>query len=203
MKLDLPLMTSERMYNNMAIKPKRKRRTASLATMRQNVSHIRKMISRLEQLPLTVPKENFTPVKVRRMGSRLIIDGVIYKPADLEKLIASGKKVNWQIPALGQLEEMLAKEEYRRDKMTGKRNKITALTELEQKQAIAGIKMITSKEEMEFNEWLNRGSDGYKKNLYYHKYGADTINRGDIRGFLQFIGVENMEELEAAMEKSR
>ena len=184
-------------------KPKTKGRTASLATMRQNISHIRKMISRLNQLPLTVPKENFEPIKVRRMGSRLIVDGVAYKPADLEKMIASKKKVEWSVPVLQQLEDMLAKEEYRRDAATGKRNKITALTELEQKQAIEGVAMITSEEEMKFNEWLNSGSDGWKKNLYYHVYGANSINRGDIRGFMELNNVDTIEELDEALNNRR
>lgn len=170
----------------------RKKRTASLKTIRENISHLRKMISRLEKTQLSVPQEGKV-YNIKRFGSRLIIDGKTYKPSDLEKL--SGKKADFRIQAIQWLEEKLQAEEYRRIQTTGKRDKITALSELEVKQSIAGEVRITTEEEIEFDEWINSGSDGWKKNEYYHLYGADTINKGDIRGFLNWKGYKTVKEL--------
>ena len=170
----------------------RKKRTASLKTIRENISHLRKMISRLEKTQLSVPQEGKI-YNIKRFGSRLIIDGKTYKPSDLEKL--AGKKADFRIQAIQWLEEQLQAEEYRRIQKTGKRDKITALSELEVKQSMSGEVRITSEEEIEFDAWINSGSDGWKKNEYYHLYGADTINKGDIRAFLNWKGYKTVEEL--------
>lgn len=172
-------------------KPK-KNRTASLKTVRENISHLRKMISRLEKTQVYVPQEGKT-YDIKRFGSRLIIDGKTYKPADLEKL--AGKKADFRVHAVQWLEEKLGYEEDRKIRMTGKPGKITALSDLEVKQALTGEVRITSEEEIEFNTWINSGSDGWKKNEYYHQYGADRINKGDIRAYLNWKGYKTVEEL--------
>lgn len=168
---------------------------AKLSTIRQNISHLRKMLKRVKSIKLSVPTQD-TSFKIRRRGSQLLINGKVFKPADLEKLIKSGKTVEWQAEAIGYLEEALEKEEYRRIRRTGKRDSVTALSERMVEQAKEGIEMISSKEEIEFMEWLNKNSPGWKKNLYYHVYGADTINKGDVRGFLIYNNADNMQQLE-------
>ena len=170
----------------------RKKRTASLKTIRENISHLRKMISRLEKTKVSVPPEGKV-YNIKRFGSRLIIDGKTYKPADLEKL--AGKMVGFRAPVVQWLYEKLGYEEDRRIRMTGKRDKVTALSELEVKQALAGEVRITTEEEIEFDNWINEGSDGWKKNEYYHLYGADSINKGDIRAFLNWKKYKTVEEL--------
>lgn len=170
----------------------RKKRTASLKTIRENISHLRKMISRLEKTQLSVPQEGKV-YDIKRFGSRLIIDGKTYKPSDLEKL--AGKKADFRPQAVQWLEEKLAFEEDRRVRMTGKKDKITALSDLEVKQALSGEVRITSEEEIEFDNWINSGSDGWKKNEYYHLYGANKINKGDIRAYLNWKGYKTVKEL--------
>lgn len=175
----------------MAKKPGKKR-TASLKTIRENISHIRKMISRLESTKVTIPPEG-KQYEIKRFGSRLIIDGKTYKPSDLDKL--AGQKVEFRLPVVKWLEKQLEFEEDRRIRMTGKRGKVTALSDLEVEQALSGETRLTDDEEENFKMWLDSGSDGWKKNEYYHVYGAATINKGDIRGFLNIKGYKTVEEL--------
>lgn len=164
-----------------------KKRVASIATIRQNISHLKKQIQRVENMKLQAPRGDEGEVKVVRRGSQLIINGKVYKAGDLEAM--KGKSASWQLPVLEKLEQDLAREEYRLTARGKQPRKLRALSELEATQARAGLKMITSEEQYEFDEWLNRGSDGIKKRLYYHEYGAKDINRGNIRGFIDFMNV--------------
>lgn len=174
-------------------------RVASIKTIQQNISHIRKMLSRVRSTTFSIPPEGASYV-VRRRGSQLIIDGKVYKPADLEKIIKSGEKVPWRAEAVDWLEKRLKSEEYRYTARRGKTgHKITALTDLEVKQALEGQERITDPEELEFDNWLNDGSPGWKKNKYYHVYGADSVNKGDIRGFYNFNRVDNLEQLKEVL----
>lgn len=172
-----------------------KKRVASIATIRQNISHLKKQIQRIKNMKLKAPRGDEGEVKVQRRGSQLIINGELYKAGDLEAM--KGKSASWQLPVLEKLEQDLAREEYRLTARGKQPRELKALSELEATQARAGLKMITSSEQYEFDEWLNRGSDGIKKRLYYHEYGAQDINRGDIRGFLQFMNniVGDIEEV--------
>ena len=89
------------------------RKQASLKTIRENVSHLRKMISRVESFALTAPPAG-KEFKIRRRGSRLIIDGKVFKPADLDKL--AGTQVEWQLAAASWLEQEQEKEENKKEK---------------------------------------------------------------------------------------
>lgn len=170
------------------------RKQASIATIRQNISHLRKQVSRIKAMKVQAPSRFDEPVTVRRRGSQLFINGELYKAGDLEKL--KGQSRNWQLPVLAELEQKLAEEEYRLVRRGKTPRKLTAITKLEQRQAEAGIDMITSEELMEFDNWLNEGSSGFKKNLYYHEYGARTINRGDVNGFLSwYAGMTGVETI--------
>ena len=174
-------------------------RVANIKTIQQNISHLRKMLSRVRSISLEIPPEGAS-YTVRRRGSQLIIDGKVYKPADLEKIIKSGEKVPWRAEAVEWLENRLQSEEYKYTARRGKTgHKVTALTDLEVKQALEGQDRITDPEELEFDDWLNSGSPGWKKNLYYHVYGADSVNKGDIRGFYNFNRVDNLEQLKEAL----
>lgn len=184
-----------------------RKRTASVKTLQQNVSHIRKMISRLGDMAMSVPSQNTKPVKVRRQGSRLIIDGVVYKPADLDKL--KGKTADWQLLVISELELQLAREQYRLEQSGHRARKTEALSKMEVEHARKGYSMITSDTELEFRNWLNDwsgkgGTDMETKNQFYHVFRADDINRGTIRGFMQYVSdmtgmeVDNVEELDVA-----
>ena len=164
------------------------RRQPTIKTLREHMSHLRKMISRLESMPNVIPPLDYAPVKIRRRGSQLIIDGQIFKPADLEKMIKSKSAPVWKMQALAELENKLGDTEYKYQKKMKKPGlKKTVLTDLEVRQAMTDLKRITDPEAFDFISWINSGSASWKKNLYYHQYGAETINKGDIRGFIEWL----------------
>lgn len=172
------------------------RKTASLKTIRENISHIRKMISRLEATKLQIPKTD-TTYKIRRFGSRLIIDGKTYKPAELDKL--AGKKIEFRMHAVAQLEKELQKNVWKEEAILEregrKRRKTpTELTDFELELAREGVDFIDDEEVDLFQDWLNSGSPGWKKNEFYHVYGADAINRGNAYGFAKWKGYNSIPE---------
>lgn len=172
-----------------------RRRVASVKTMGENISHIRKMLKRLDETKLEIPKSG-KEFKIRRQGSRLIVDGKVFKPSDLDAL--KGQKVEFGIHAKAWLEDQLKKEEYRRIKSTSKTYKITGLSKLEVEHALAGYDYISEDEKGEFVDWLNSdasGSDGYKKNHFYHVFGANQVDGGTIRSFLIYMDSKNVKEL--------
>lgn len=172
-------------------------RVASIKTLEQNVSHLRRMLRRLEAMKVSAPPASMEIPDVKQFGSRLIVNGKVYTPADLDRL--AGKKASFQIPAIEQLEKKLQEQEYkliqRRQAKGRKVKKITALSELEVSHAEEGYELITTAEEIEFAEWLNSGSDGIKKSYYYQIYGATSINKGDIRGFMLWMEMETGKEI--------
>ena len=170
------------------------KRQPKISTLRQSVSHLKKQISRLKNMQLTVPPPNYKQPVIKTLGSTITVDGVRYNSKQLEAL--KGTKASWQVPAFQQLEERLAMEEYRLTALGKAPRKLSALTELEADHAKKGLSPITSVDEIEFHKWINNGSDGIKKAYYYHEYGANTINRGDIRGFLQWMTMESGIEVE-------
>ena len=170
------------------------KRQPKVSTLRQSVSHLKKQIARLKNMQLTVPPPNYKTPVIKALGSTITVDGVRYGAKDLEAL--KGTKAAWQVPALQQLEERLAMEEYRLAAIGKAPRKLSALTELEASHAKAGLAPITTLDEIEFHNWINRGSDGIKKAYYYHEYGADRINRGHIRGFMQWMAMESGEQIE-------
>lgn len=171
------------------------RRQASLKTIRENVSHLRKMISRVESFALTAPPAG-KEFKIRRRGSRLIINGKVYKPADLDKL--AGTQVEWQLAAVSWLEQQLEKEEYRRIKMTKKRHKVTQLDDLGVAHAIAGLDQLNDEDMILFHEWLNdnsQGTDGENKNEFYHKFGAREITKATVLEFVRSKGYKSVKDM--------
>lgn len=124
------------------------------------------------------------------MGSVLYVDGKKYTAKDLEAL--KGKKVDWQVPVLAQLEEKLRLEEYRLIKIYGKerRPKIESLKKSEVELAVRGVEPAKSAEESEFADWLNSGSAGIKKHYFYHEFGAERISRITVAGFLDWVGIQ-------------
>ncbi len=169
-----------------------RKRTATIKTVRENISHIRKQIDRLKKMKTTASPSGKT-FKIRRQGSRLIIDGKVYKPKDLDAL--AGKSGEFQLEAIAWLEEKLKFEETRKIKMTGKKGKITGLSELGVKHALEGKDRLTDPELAKFETWLNTGSEGWKKNEYYHIYGADKITKEDVLEFVLSKGYKTVEEL--------
>lgn len=172
------------------------RKTASLKTIRENISHIRKMISRLEATKISIPPQG-KDFKVRRMGSRLIIDGKTFKPADLDKL--KGIKAEFRLQAIAELEKDLQKNIWKQEQINvreGKKRirKVTELTDFELELARQGVDFIEDEEVELFNDWLNSGSPGWKKNEFYHVYGADAINRGNAYGFAKWKGYNSIPE---------
>lgn len=168
------------------------------------------MRQRVSSLAMSVPRQDMERVKVRRQGSRLIIDGVVYKPADLDKL--KGKTAEWQVMVMQELDLMLAKEQYRLEQAGHKARKTEALTPMEVQHARKGYDMITSETEQDFRTWLNNwngsgATDMETKNQFYHEFRADRIDRGSVRGFMEFVanrsGVEinTVEELNEAFGK--
>lgn len=169
------------------------RRKPSIATLRSRVSHIRTALRRLGNMKLSLPVEGADIPKVRMFGANLIIDGKTYKPADLEAM--RGQTSPWRTQAIGQLQDQLKEAEYALTKETGKIGKLTGLDEFEAEFAAEGLDRLEFEEEMAFREWLNSGSDGWKKNEFYHVYGAPRINRGYIMGFLRYHDVFTIDEL--------
>ena len=127
-----------------------KKRVASIATIRQNISHLKKQIQRIKNMKLKAPRGDEGEVKVQRRGSQLIINGELYKAGDLEAM--KGKSASWQLPVLEKLEQDLAREEYRLTARGKQPRELKALSDLEASQAAAGVKMITSSEQYEFDE---------------------------------------------------
>ena len=55
---------------------------------------------------------------------------------------------------------------------------------------------LTTEDVLEFNAWLNSGSPGWKKNLYYHIFGADSSRDSAlIKRFITFMGYKTLQEL--------
>ena len=174
---------------------KPRRRQASLKTIRENVSHLRKMISRVESFALTAPPAG-KEFKIRRQGSRLIVNGKVFKPADLDKL--AGTQVEWQLAAASWLEQELEKEEYRRIKMTKKRHKVTQLDDLGVSHAIAGLDQLNDEELILFHEWLNdnsQGTDGENKNEFYHEFGAREVTKATVLEFIRSKGYKSVKDM--------
>lgn len=175
-----------------------RKKTRKLSTIRSNISHLRKMISRLDQMKTLKPPKGLE-VRVVQSGSTFKINGKSYTPAQLESL--AGQYHDWKLPAIAELERKLREEEYAAlrhpDVVKNKRKitKITHLTPLEVEQAEAGLDYITTAEEEKFTQWIDAGSDGIKKNHYYHIYGADTVNPGDIMNFLEFMAWKTGKEI--------
>lgn len=169
------------------------RRKPSVSTLRTKVSHLRTALRRLGNMKLSLPVEGASIPKVKMFGANLVIDGQVYKPADLESL--KGQKRDFRTQAIGQLQDQLKAAEYALIKETGKIGKLTGLDEFEADFAAEGIDRLEFEEEIQFREWLNSGSDGWKKNQFYHVYGAPRITRGYIMGFLRFNDVNTIDEL--------
>lgn len=170
----------------------RKRRTPNIKTLRQSVSHLRKQIERIKNMELTVPRDSMPAPTVKSFGSTLEVNGVKYGAKELEKL--KGQSRDWQVPVLAELEDRLAREEYRMIQQAQAEGtsvrKITGLSELEVEQAQEGYELLSNEESQKFVDWLNSGSPGIKKWWFYHSYGSDTINLGDIRGFMKYMEPE-------------
>lgn len=170
------------------------RKGPSISTLRTNVSHLRKQLERVNAMRKVAPPASFdfSSVTVEQFGSQLKINGKIYSPKDLEAL--KGQARDWQLPAIAELERKLAEAEYKLIQATqreGKKvRKITMLTKEEKSQAEEGLDFVTSEEEMNFRNWLEENSGGYKKNTFYHEFGADAVNRASIRDFLQYMSME-------------
>lgn len=170
------------------------RRQPSIKTIRENVSHLRKMISRVEAMGFSAPKPGIGVPEVKRFGSRLIIDGKTYTPKDLDKLV--GSRPEWGLHVLDDLEKKLAREQHRLVQAGGKPKKTETLSNIEVKQAKAGKEYFDDEKVTEFiDEWLEVGSPSWKKNLFYHTHGFDQVNRGTVRAFYDIYGVNNVEEL--------
>ena len=164
----------------------------TLKTLRVYISYTRRAIRDLKKMKLSVPGEDYDPA-VHMRGDKLIVDGEIYTPKQLEAL--AGTKSEFQLPALAILEARLGELEYERVKLRKRRDKLTVLDEETADMAIIGIELVNQETEMEFLTWLNTGSSGYKKTVYYVKFGATTVNRGLITSFLGYIGVDTVAEL--------
>ena len=178
----------------MAKRTRKSSRVPKLATLQQHISHIRKMISRIEKTQIKAPSDTKI-YKFKRFGSRFYVDGVEFKPADLEAL--AGQGVEWRLQAIAWLQDKLGFEERRKAKLTGKAGKITVSTKAEIEEAIEGDGFWLSTEDvLEFNAWLNSGSPGWKKNQYYHIFGADSSrDLALIKRFITFMGYERLEDL--------
>lgn len=171
------------------------RKQASIKTMRENISHLRKMISRVESFALTAPPAG-KEYKIRRQGSRLIVNGKVFKPADLDKL--AGMNVEWQMVAVSWLEEQLEKEEYRYTKTTKKRHKITQLDDLGVKHAILGLDQLSDEEMRLFDDWLtdnSQGTDGENKNEFYHEFGAREVTKATVLEFVRSKGYKSVKDM--------
>ncbi len=178
----------------MAKRTRKSSRVPKLATLQQHISHIRKMISRIEKTQIKAPSDTKI-YKFKRFGSRFYVDGVEFKPADLEAL--AGQGVEWRLQAIAWLQDKLSFEERRKARLTGKAGKITVSTKAEIDEAIHGEGFwLTTEDVLEFNAWLNSGSPGWKKNLYYHIFGADSSrDLALIKRFITFMGYKTLQEL--------
>ena len=171
------------------------RKQASIKTMRENISHLRKMIKRVEAFEVTAPPAG-KEYKIRRQGSRLIVNGKVFKPADLDKL--AGVNVEWQMVAVSWLEEQLEKEEYRYTKTTKKRHKITQLDDLGVKHAILGLEQLSDEEMRLFDDWLtdnSQGTDGENKNEFYHEFGAREVTKATVLEFVRSKGYKSVKDM--------
>ncbi len=169
------------------------RKQPKLSTVRSNISHLRKMLSRLDNINVMIPSKGFKPPKVVQSGSRLKIDGKVYTPQMLEELAKT--KQEWLPYVTEALESKLEKVEYQyikiqkstHSKKTGKKYKITRLTEREEQLAMQGKELIDDLTVQAFTEWLHtddQGSKDWKKHLFYHINNNDAITKGGVMFFM-------------------
>lgn len=158
----------------------------------ERISQLRKTVKRLKNLKLSVAPEGYTP-KITFSGTSIYVNGVKYSGKDLDTM--AGTRQDFQIAAIYLAEKKIAELEYEKIRRTGKINKITVLSENEAELARQGLERLGDDEEDAFREWLNSGSSGWKKNMFYHEFGADYINKGTIMRFLAYHDVDTVEEL--------
>lgn len=182
-----------------------------LSTLRSNISHIRKMLNRLKKTHFSLPSKNYVPpTKVVQSGSRLKIDGKVYTPAELDKLI--GKNVDWRVDVETALQQKLKEQTWELERRTGgldKRGKPlkprAELTDREKDWAHKGVSIITKDAKQAVRDWLNSGSDGWKKNLYYHEMGYTGTTDGEVMSFLANFDIDfylNYEETYKALQEN-
>lgn len=169
------------------------RKQPKLSTVQSNISHLRKMLSRLDKVNVMIPSKGFKPPKVVQSGSRLKIDGKVYTPKMLDELAKT--KQEWLPYVTEALESKLEKTEYQYIKMqksthstkTGKKYKTTRLTKREGLLAMQGKDLIDDSTVQAFTEWLHmddQGSKDWKKHLFYHINHNDAITRGGVMDFM-------------------
>lgn len=170
-------------------------RKRSVATVREYATRLRTNLRRLESMSLSIPPDNYQPEVVIK-GRYIFVDGQRITPSDLESM--RGKSAAWQLPVIGAVEQELARLEFDIVKRTKRRPRKTSLGEAEVATAIAGGEFVESEDVADFEEWLTSPEDdspGQRKNMFYHEFGATSITRDNIVGFLAFMGVEAIEEL--------
>lgn len=178
---------------------------AKLSTISSNISHLRKMKQRLEQTRIYIDEtskydfsQSGSTLKVYKIegGKRKLYKTL--KPKELESL--KNKDAGFRMQAIEWVEKRIAGWEYERIRRTRRRKKqpnfkVTELNQAGINRARENRRYYTDAEVQKFNEWLNSGSDGWKKNQYYHEYGARNLNPSDIAEFVRFMGYRTLDSL--------